>query len=89
MSGSVYAPWFINFILQFNVREFVKGKCALGPFLVCFGDEMLNTLSWTNILMYEHRHRYLKRQFEKHRKSAFGVYCKSHHIKGTRYGSSN
>jgi hypothetical protein len=31
---------------------------------------------------------YWKRQIEKHIKSAFGVYCKSYHIKGTRYDSS-
>jgi hypothetical protein len=49
----------------------------------CFGDYMLNTLLWTNILKYEHKHMYYEWQIERH----MCVYCKFHCMKGTRYDS--
>jgi hypothetical protein len=52
----------------------LKGKCALGPFLVCLGLTSWCMSIGTSIW---------KANWETG-KSAFGVYCKSHCIEGTK-----
>jgi hypothetical protein len=49
---------------------------------------MLNTLSWTNILMYEHKYMYLIGKLRNMGEVHMCVYCTSHYMEGTRYDSS-
>jgi hypothetical protein len=45
---------------------------------------MFNTLFWTNIFLYEHKHRYLKSKLRNIGKVHFSVYCKSYYIEATK-----